>query len=340
MAVMPFFESSLRLLERASNLRARSDEVALRWFDHWTPECDASYEELGGNSWLPSTLLSEMLANQSVHRKGVALLARGGRPWALVPLRLAGAFWEPLTQGVIHGYALFLCQRQPELAISHLRLNVGFWDAPEPPTGWRGLRWSAPVVCYDLSLDGDPERYWRSTDLWKSIVRAKHRTAGFELLRDDFEATKWLIERWRDRFYTGRPREVSSKWGDRILAAKWGLDAGTVRSWVLRDGERYAGGVVTTVVDSKMTFGTVYRDPEYDWHSVGTRTFYEAFAWAKTAGIGSVSLGSLYDYKRRWAPASATHWNYVISPLPVHVVQGAVERAKQLLPAQRTSPAP
>ena len=109
---------------------------------------------------------------------------------------------------------------------------------------------------------------------------------------------------------------------------------------MLRDGERYVAGVVTTVVDSKMTIGTVYRDPQYDWHSAGTRTFYEAFAWAKANGIGIVSLGSLHNYKRRWAPPSATRWNYVIAPLPVHLVQGTVERTRQLLPGQKPLPAP
>ena len=151
MAVLPFFERSIqRLLECPSNLGAHSNDVSVRWFNHWTPECDAFYAELGGNSWLPSTLLKDMLVDQSVHKKRVALLACGGKPWALVPMRLAGAFWEPLAQGVIHGHAPFLCQRQPQLAISHLRLNFGFWEAAALPTGWRGLRWSTPVPSYEL----------------------------------------------------------------------------------------------------------------------------------------------------------------------------------------------
>ncbi|MGH2632223.1 MAG: GNAT family N-acetyltransferase [Tepidiformaceae bacterium] len=335
---MPFIEPSIRLLERVSNFRTRSDGVSVRWFERWTPECEAAHAELGGGDWLPSALLREMLADQSVHPKRVALVEQDRRPWALVPLRLGGAFWEPLTQGVVHGYPHLLCSEKPELVISHLRLNVAFWDAVDPPDGWRGVRWSASAPAYEIPLDPDPERHWRSTDLWKSIIQANRRTAAFELVCDDFDATQWTIERWRDRFYRGNPADVSSKWGDRIVAARWGLNAGTVHSWVLRDGGRFLAGVVAAVRDAKLTFETVYRDPDYDWYSVGSRTFYEAFRWAQAAGLDAVSLGSLHRYKRRWAPLAAPHWNFVVAPFPVHVLQGSIERARQLLPGHKVLP--
>ncbi len=332
---MTVFAQAIRALERFSRALPSPRGTSVHFFDDWNPEVSAAYRALGGEAWLPETLLRDLVTNQRTHRKRVAVLHRDARPWAVVPLRLTGDNWQPLMRGIIDGCDDFLCSGDRGRVLAALRLNVFVMHSPVDPAGWANVRWAGTIGGYELTLGEHPERYWRSRDRWTSVLQARRRTGHFELILDDPDSAHWTIDGWHKRFDTGDSSHVAAKWEDRHIIADWGLRSGLVRSWALRDQGRWIAGVVANVDGGRLTFATVYRDPEYEWHCLGTRLFSEAFIWAYESGMDCVDLGGGLDYKRWWAPPAGRRWHYVVSPLPVHAVRGSVGRASALLRRRR-----
>ena len=327
-----------RALERVAATTARRQRLRVEWHEGLGQGLHAAYAAVGGEEWVPAALLIRVLATPGPHRKRVAVVYRDESPCAVVPLREAGRFWEPLLQGVIPEINAFPCVSHQEEVLASLNLNIGCWASLEPPSGNRNLRWAEPKPCYELNVHEDPEPYWRSRNLWKTIVQARNRTSAFELVVDDAGACSWGIEQWRDRFYTGANDQVSSKWNDRVTVANWALaNDWRMHSWHLRDRERdrWVAGVTGFVHDGRLSFGTLFRHPEYDWHGVGHRCFYEVFLWARSQGLKTVSLGADWEYKRRWAPPVGTQWDFVVSPLPVHAWNAVVKLKDRALSAGR-----
>ena len=319
----------MRCLERVGHF-GRDGAVSVSWHTRLDAEVRSAYAAVGGEAWVPIDLLAQIYATDSGHLKRIAVLKRNGAPWAVVPLRLAGRYWEPLVQGVIPELPPFVSVGNPTQVLAATGLAVGVWASPIDPSGWASVRWSARVPSYEFDLKDDPEPYWRKRDLWKSIVRANKRTAGIELVMDDLEGAKWVIEGWRARHFTGDLAAVSAKSAERLVATEWGLRSGAAHAWCLRDEERWVSGMIGFVRDGRLAVNTVYRDRAYDWHSVGTRVFYEAFRWAREHGIEHLSLGSQFDYKRRWAPPSGMQSNFVVAPLPVYALLATIENTPRL----------
>lgn len=316
-------------MERAP-VKGRDRAVSLSWHTHIDTAVRHAYEAVGGEAWVPMDLLAQIHATDSGHQKRVAVLQLHGSPWAVVPLRLAGHYWEPLVQGVIPELQPFPCVGNPASVLAATGLAVGVWASRTDPAGWANLRWSEHIPAYDLNLQEDPEGHWRKRDQWKSIVQANNRTRGFELVVDDLEGARWTIEGWRARHFVGDLGAVSAKSADRLVATEWGLRSGAAHAWCLRDGNRWVAGLVGFVRGGRLAVNTVHRDPDYDWYSVGTRTFFETFQWARANGLEQVSLGSQFDYKSRWAPPSGTHFQFVVAPLPVYALLGVVENAPRV----------
>lgn len=303
----------------------------MRWQRTWSAELGAIHESLGGEAWVPAALLRTVLETPGPHRKGVAVLYSRGEPWALVPLRLSGEYWEPLLQGVIDPRFPFVARDRDSEVLGALGLSIGCWAATNDCEGWDGVRWKTRQVAYDLNLSADPREHWRRTDLWKTIAQSLRRTGDFEVVLDDMAAAEWVTCHWRERWSTGRPGEIAAKWADRLAATRWGIEHGTAHVWAIRDGAGWVSGVTGFVRDEELHVLSVYRDQRYDWHNVGHRAIYETFSWAYQNGLKSVSLGVDFDYKRRWATPSAPRWSFIVSPFPAHLVQGGVARARALI---------
>ncbi len=317
-----------RLLERASQVQPLPRGVTVSWHTNLSSPVSRHYTDCGGDEWLPYDLFRAVFENRSQGCKTIALLWRGGAPWAFVPLRRAGRYWEPLFVGVIPETVPFPCNGRRDGALAALRLNIGVWQDLEPPVGLENRRWLSRFTSYELDLRDDPEPYWRARDLWKTIRQSLRRGAGLELVTNDGDGCEWTINRWRDRFSRVNPGGTVTKWADRAVVARWSLaNDWQMRSWHLRDGSRWVGGLTGFVLGERLVFGTIYRDPEYDWFGVGHRLFYEALVWGRREGIPMASLGTTFPYKRRWAPGCGSQWSYVVAPWPVHAWNGAIEHA-------------
>jgi GNAT superfamily N-acetyltransferase len=325
-------DSLTRLIENITSVTARPRNTRIEWHDRIGARFSDAYAAVGGEDWVPLELLSRVLATPGPHRKRTAVLYRHDVPWAVVPLRLARRFWEPLMQGVVPDLAPFASTSRPGSVLATLGLNVGLWASPEPPSWSQNVRWAQSLPCYELDVTIDPESHWRSTQLWKTIVQARKRTASFELVRDDASACSWSIERWRDRFYRGVNDQVSSKWNDRVTVANWALaNNWRMHSWHLRDGDRWVAGATAFEHNARLALGTIFRDPEYDWHGVGHRSLYEVCMWARQNGLQKVSFGNSFEYKRRWARPSGQHWDAIVAPRSVYAWDAVLERARQSL---------
>ena len=327
MRAMAVLETMFRALERISALRQPVPSASVSWHAAWDQDTSRFFKRLGGESWLPEQVLERLVNDQSIHPKRVALLTRDGQPWALVPLRWTTKYWQPLLRGVADPFPDFIATHATEEVFAALNVGVYVRFGTQDPVNVRSRRWAATDTSYDLSLDESPERFWRQTARWKSVVQARKRTAGFDLVRDDPAATRWTVERWRRRWSTGRAIEVSAKWRDRIAFDQWGLTSGAVRSWALRDRGRWVAGCVGVIRDGSMMLQTVAREPEYDWYSVGTRVFAEAVMGAYELGLREVSFGAGFEYKRWWARPGHVRHTYIVAPLPVHAANWLVDRA-------------
>ena len=312
----------LRGLERLPE-PGRERGVSLTWHDRVDDAVRAAYEAVGGGEWVPIELLARLMETDTGQPKKIAVLHRDRAPWAVVPLRLAGRWWQPLMQAVDAELAPFPCTGHPEGVLAATGLLIRVRSSRTDPAGWRNVRARESTPSYDFDLGGSTEGYWRQRGHWKSIGKANRRTADFELVEDDLEGARWTIERWRDHFFIGDPAQISAAWADRMVALEWGLRAGTEHVWCLRDGQRWIGGLTASVHGHRLTTGTGYRDRDYDWHRPATRLFFEAFQWAHAHGLEEVSLGSVFDYKRSWAPPAGTHHEFKVGPLTAYAVLAA-----------------
>ncbi len=323
---MPLLRTTLGALERVSAIHPPVSGVRVSWHERWDSEVSSFYGKLGGELWLPESLLERLIGDQSVHPKRVALLTRRGAPWALVPLRWTAKYWQPLLRGVAEPFPDFLAGDTPEEVYAALNVGIYVRFGLDNPSRFRNLRWVAADLSYELSLDESPELYWREKDRWKSVIQARRRTAEFEVVENDPADTRWVVENWRQRWSTGSVIEAAAKWRDRIAFDEWGLTTGASRSWVLRDGRRPVAGCIGVTRDGSMMLQTVYRDREYDWHSVGTRAFAEAVLGAYELGLREVSFGSGFEYKRWWARPAGSRYTYAVAPLPVHAANWLIDR--------------
>lgn len=326
-----------RGLERLSRLMPNPHGVRVEWYAQFTTQVQDAYVAVGGEEWVPSELTAQVLRAPSEHRKVVAVLYRGDSPWAVVPLRLMGQYWEPLWQGVIPEIPLFACVGRRSEVLAALGLNVGCWSSIESPVGRAGVRWQECLPCYQLDLSQPPDAYWRTSGLWKTLNRVKRQTAGLELIVDDIAGAVWTIENWRDRHSTGKPQEVTAKWGDRITVAQWGLPRGQVHCWNLRDGANWVAGLTGSIRGGRMSSSSIFRDRRYDELGAGNRTWYELFKWSYENRLDVVSMGAQFGYKSYWAPPVGVQWSFIVAPRPVHMITGAMERARRLVTRLRDS---
>lgn len=326
---MAVLGTMFRALERISALRQPVPGARVSWHSAWDPEVSAFFQQLGGEGWLPEHVLAMLVSDQSIHPKRVALLTRDGEPWALVPLRWTTKYWQPLLRGVAEPFPDFIATHAFGDVFAALNVGVYVRFGTQSPANFRNLRWSTTDTSYDLSLEQSPERYWRQTERWKSVVQARKRSAAFDLVRDDPAATSWTVERWHRRWASGRAIEVSAKWRDRIAFDQWGLTSGAVRSWALRDRDRdrWVAGCIGVIRDGSMMLQTVIREPEYDWYNVGTRIFAEAVLGAYGLGLREVSFGAGFEYKRWWARPGHVRHTFIVAPWPVHAANWLVDRA-------------
>jgi Acetyltransferase (GNAT) domain len=305
---------------------------------HWSHGLTPGVEEFLANARhgvaAPPALLQLLLTGNDIHEKEIGVICANGRTLAAVPLRRIGRNWEPLLARIVPGYATVIGELPPRLALPSLSRSIFVRDSRDPPLAMRNVRRAATGPTHDLSLRADPEEFWRERGRWPSIITARRRTELFELVVDSTEAARWTIDNWAAYHWRG-PDGVTSLAEDRLIATLYGLEHGSTRCWALRDSGRWVAGCIATVVSGELAFTTVYRRREYDWHSPGSRLFYEAVTWAKESGLQRASFGGHFAYKRHWAPASGLAWNYLVSPFRSHIVAAARSGGATLLARRR-----
>ncbi|MCC6961535.1 MAG: GNAT family N-acetyltransferase [Dehalococcoidia bacterium] len=313
-----------RALERAS--RGRRAGFDVEWRETWDSRASGFYHALGGEDWLPESLLAHLCADQSDHLKRVALVTREGSPWAVAPMRWNTRFWRPLLYGICPPFPEILsCGGLPE-TMAALNAGVSINLGREDPAGVSNLRWASSAPNYELPLHAPPERYWRTTERWKSVVQARRRSAAFVMVRDDAPSVEWIIRTWRRRWSTGRPADTAAQWRDRLTFNRWGLKTGAVKSWALFDGERPAAGIITVAHGRRVNAQTIVRDRDYDWYGLGNRLLAEAAMDAFESGMERIAFGGRFPYKRWWAPQAGVSHSYILAPFPLHVANWAFDR--------------
>lgn len=321
--------AGVRALERAGALMAGGGGNSPRWFRAVTPEVEAAYERLGGSTWVPLELL-RLVLDFPGYTKRVVILRTDGVPWALVPLRLVDSYWEPMLFSVLPGVPSFICSRDRGQVFGKVGVALRVWESELRTWECSGVRWSTEIPWREVQLHEDLERYWRSRELWKTIIQAKRRTEGFDVVVDDPESAEWAIKGWRERFARVEGRDITRLWRERVIASNWGLANGTMHCWGLRDQHGWVAAATGMNRDGRLALGTLHRATAYGWYGAGNRILYEMVMWARENGLDSITLGGHFGYKRRWAPVTGARSQLLIAPVPAAALLGAVERSREL----------
>lgn len=303
----------------------------VQWHNSWDADVERAYEAVDGDSWLPADVVRALRTNVPGLTHRLAVVSRGARVVAVVPLVERGERWEPIAQGVVPGIAPFPSREHPARVAAALGRAVRFRGMPGPaPSDARpGAVYRLP--CYELPLDQDPEEYWRKAGRIRVVRKARERTQHLVLAPATAAELRWIHETWHTRWRTGSPAAVSGRWRERLAAFELLAPRGLARATVLRDGETPVSGLVTFAVEGTLHFGTACRDRRYDALGVGGRLFDAAILWAYAQGFRAVSMGVGHDYKRWWAPRGPDEWSYSVAPRHVDTWLRFARRASEML---------
>jgi GNAT superfamily N-acetyltransferase len=301
----------------------RRHGLTVRWFERWTAVLDHALDQLPESTDCPHELFAALMRNPTRARKCAALVSSAGRPVAVIGLRKSGAFdWDVVGGGGVA--ASFIAAHVNGYlypALSALGVNIRVEpQAEKPPESWVQRVAAYPV--FRGALKGDFEAYWREAGHHKTVRQARTRTRAFHREVDGPGAAEWTIRSWAGHWVN---RETASE-DDCVLAAAYYARAGRFHTIRLMDGAVPVSGHTFLVEGDALVAHKTYTRPEYRQFNAGTRTLDMAFDWAGKAGFRYIELGTVHDYKRRWAPESGTRWSFAIRPWHMHAAAGLARR--------------
>jgi hypothetical protein len=293
--------------------------LTVRWFEKWDPVLDRALAEFPESPECTHEMLVALVQNQSRAPKCVALVARSGRPVAIIALRKTGALrWDTIGGGgVLPRFVAHALEGQLFSALSALGVNVHVTtQTQEPPARCAKQVIGHPVFRIDLASDF--EAYWKQSGQLRTVQMARNRTHGFAVEVDGPCAAEWTIGSWATHW---GGRETASA-DDLVLAAAQYAKKGRFHTIRLLDGGEPVAGHTWFVDGDALLLITTFTKPEYHPRQAGTRNLDAVFEWAARAGFRQIDLGVGHEYKRRWAPASGTRWSFDVRPWHLHALAG------------------
>ena len=285
-----------RLAETRAARRLR-----VRWFKRWEPALDSALQTLPELELLPHELYRRLMQVPESATRRAVLVTENDSPVALPILKPTSRYkWDPATQWLVP-HTVFPCQPgYLAAAIEALRVDiwVGWWRSTDPPPPSPLLRSLEPTPTFGTSLE-DYEAHWHLSSHFKKVKEARKRCLSFNWKVDPPGGALWTVRSWGEKWGVD-PDELR----DRSMVAEFLEKRGQHHTLVLFDKELPVAGVTQFVDGPDLVGMAIYRRPEYDRYSVGTRILALSFEWGSQAGFHHLDLGGGYQYKQLWAPAN------------------------------------
>jgi GNAT superfamily N-acetyltransferase len=286
--------------------------LRIRDFPGWNAEVAEALSALPTSPLCPPELFELLLTPRTETPKRVVVVLEGGAPVAVAGLRHAWGRWEPVTQWIVPGLPLAVRDGVIARALQAMGLlmEVAWWRCLPPPPAGPHISCVKESPTHGMALADDFEDYWRRSDNWRSVKKARTRCQSFRFEVDPMGGAEWTI------------RHSGAKWGipsgiteDRLAAVSWLQVRGAHHTLVLYDGDRPVAGDTFFIDHGDMVSHTTFRDPEYDWHGVGVSLLDRGFQWGAQQGFGAIDLGGGFGYKTAWAPLTGRHYQLRVTTL-------------------------
>ena len=281
-------------------------------FPSWNQTLDDALAVLPPLATCPHDLFRALAEQRGDVSKVNVLVCRRDRPLAVLALRSTGGPWEPVTMWITPGLPFPFAHTGvlPILRAVGLPMNFAWWRCPGEPPRSRRVVTSAPELTYRLPCDADPETHWRKTSLLHNVRNARRRCESFSVAADVPGAYEWVIRNWGLAWRVA-PHHVE----DMLLAARMRVAQGRYHSLVVYDNDRAIAGATEIEDDGDLVGQAVFRDPDYERHSLGTFVIDRLFAWAVERGFKGLDFGGTASYKERWAPVGGRKFTVSVMPL-------------------------
>ncbi len=312
----------------------------MQWFERWHASLDEALSTLPSPELCPSGLLRELFEVCPVAKR-IALVEHGGEPLAVVPLKLTGGLWRPVTTWVLPG-TLFPARAGQEiraLAALQTPVFVGWWRQRSLPPADPTISQRRDVPAHRLPCVEEDEAYWRKSGVLNKIRRARKRCAGLGVEVNRPGASEWVLEHWGRLWASGNHERVPDT-PERLAVARWWEPRGRHVCVSLMDGDEIAAAATVFVQDRDVIGLCNFRRREYDRLLIGTRLFDAVHQWALASGMALIDFGSDHDYKKDWAPEAGTKSELVVEAppsLPRRAFRAVKTRLKASLDARAVS---
>jgi GNAT superfamily N-acetyltransferase len=292
------------------------------------PELDAALEHLPEMPTCSHELFRLLATNPARASKRFALIvAPGGEMIAVVGLRGRHRHWELLCDGAVPMAVAPAAPGRAWEALSalgvYLRLNE--MDAPLPPL--KTVRFVNAAPYYRIATRSDVDGHWKANGNGRSLKSAQNRCKALGDVRlevDGPDGAEWIIRNWHEKWKDDPDLETVTT--EFVLAAAAYLQPrGRYNSFRLLIDERPVAGLNMFPHDGVMHLQNVYRDPEFEWHGVGTRLIELMFRWAAQSPYEYVDLGCGPGYKARWAEEAGQRFSFSVTPVRLALMRQGLE---------------
>jgi Acetyltransferase (GNAT) domain len=303
--------------------------LKVTWYRPWHPLLDEALKTLPEDEECPHDILKALALNPGPLKKETALVTADGTPVAVIPLRQFGRRWEFIGHDILARSAPPALPAYRFLALAALKRNLYMWGTTARPPAHLVRNLTADPI-HVMDLKGDFEGYWRKAGNHKSVVTARKRASGLDLLREPPGGSAWAIEGARRAY--GAEHLLS----DNLLAASLLAKQDRYRSFALCDGDRFVAGATVQIVGNTAVGMEFWALPEYRKQEVGVRNMDFMFHCLAEDGLEQFDLrgGTGFEYKARWAPATDQYWGYWVTPAVIQHSKAALmvaRRARQRL---------
>lgn len=229
--------------------------------------------------------------------------------------------WEPVTQWLVPG--MLGMSAAPRIGSLIARLpfpaDVAWWRMLEPVPAGGNIRMVAEEPTFGMSCSADFEAYWKQTDQFRAIRKARDRCKHLTVSVNPPGAREWVLQQserhWRPRGHIAPSHQLRN----RLLATRYMETLGKSVTIALQDGAQFVAAELCIVHRRELVMWNTFRDRRYDDCGLGNRGMELAYYWARNNNLVGVDIGGGFrHYKSRWAPKSGTKATLRISPLIRH----------------------
>ena len=290
------------------NIMPSSKNRKIKWYSDWHSEIDDALKVIPSHPFWPHEMLNTLFHASSGQKK-IALISDHCTPIAVVALRsFDGEIFEPLAQtfSIPEFHVIGDINETADLLFSlNIKLKISWWKIPYalPNQSAREIKQIKVKTHYILDLSEEPDIYWGTSSLLKTVKRARKLSSAFTLRVNPPGGAEWITNSWGVRWNINQ-----GNISDRTLAAQTLEVLGRHFTFIFYDGELPVAGNTFIIHRGEAIGLLTHCEENYRSYNLGNCLFDVVIHWAKDNGICFFDMGTTQDYKKKWAPESDKNW--------------------------------